>query len=123
MATARRSCGASSGSCSPAIIASSTGCARPHSSIGSSRSSKSRSDCCARVQRGRGMDFTLTPEQTMMAETARRIGEKFGLEYWRELDRTKSYPKEIWQAICEAGLCGVALPEEHGGAGLGMVEM
>jgi acyl-CoA dehydrogenase len=36
------------------------------------------------------MDFTLTPEQTMMAETARRIGEKFGLEYWRELDRTKS---------------------------------
>jgi acyl-CoA dehydrogenase len=69
------------------------------------------------------MDFTLSAEQTMMAETARRIGEKFGLEYWRELDRTKSYPKEIWQAICEAGLCGVALPEEHGGAGLGMVEM
>jgi acyl-CoA dehydrogenase len=69
------------------------------------------------------MDFSFTPEQTMMAETARRIGEKFGLEYWRELDRTKSYPDEIWKAICEAGLCGVALPEEHGGAGLGMVEM
>jgi acyl-CoA dehydrogenase len=69
------------------------------------------------------MDFTLSPEQSMMAETARRIGEKFGLEYWRELDRTKSYPEEIWQAICEAGLCGVALPEEYGGAGLGMVEM
>jgi acyl-CoA dehydrogenase len=69
------------------------------------------------------MDFTLSAEQTMMAETARRIGEKFGLEYWRELDRTKAYPKEIWQAICDAGLCGVALPEEYGGAGLGMVEM
>jgi acyl-CoA dehydrogenase len=69
------------------------------------------------------MEFSFTPEQTMMAETARRIGERFGLEYWRELDRTKSYPAEIWKAICEAGLCGVALPEEHGGAGLGMVEM
>jgi acyl-CoA dehydrogenase len=69
------------------------------------------------------MDFSFTPEQTMMAQTARRIGEKFGLEYWRELDRTKSYPAEIWKAICEAGLCGVALPEEHRGAGLGMVEM
>jgi acyl-CoA dehydrogenase len=69
------------------------------------------------------MEFSFTPEQTMMAETARRIGEKFGLEYWRELDRTKSYPAEIWKAICAAGLCGVALPEEHGGAGLGMVEM
>jgi acyl-CoA dehydrogenase len=69
------------------------------------------------------MEFSFTPEQTLMAKTARRIGEKFGLEYWRELDRTKSYPAEIWKAICEAGLCGVALPEEHGGAGLGMVEM
>lgn len=69
------------------------------------------------------MDFTLTNEQTLIADTARRVGERFGLEYWRELDRSKSYPHEIWKAICEAGLCGVALPEEHGGAGLGMVEM
>lgn len=69
------------------------------------------------------MDFALTDEQKMIADTARRVGERFGLEYWRELDRTKTYPHEIWRAICEAGLCGVALPVEYGGAGLGMVEM
>jgi acyl-CoA dehydrogenase len=69
------------------------------------------------------MDFTLTEEQRMLADTARRIGEKFCLEYWRELDRNKAYPKEMWQAICDAGLCGVALPEAVGGAGLGMLDM
>src|SRR5215469_4954714 len=69
------------------------------------------------------MDFSLTADQTMISQTARRIGEKFGLEYWRNLDRNKAFPTEIWAAICEAGLCGVALPEEHGGAGLGMLEL
>lgn len=69
------------------------------------------------------MDFALTDEQRMIADTARRVGERFGLEYWRELDRTKSHPTELWRAVCDAGLCGVALPEQYGGAGLGMVEM
>lgn len=69
------------------------------------------------------MQLTLTDEQNIMIETARRIGEDFGLEYWREKDAKKAFPGEIWKAICEAGLCGVALPEEYGGAGAGMLEM
>lgn len=69
------------------------------------------------------MDFSLTDEQRMMTDTARRIGETHGLDYWRKLDERGAYPSEMWQAICDAGLCGVALPETHGGAGLGMVEM
>lgn len=69
------------------------------------------------------MDFSYTDEQRMMVEAARKIGERFGLEYWRELDERKEFPKEIWAAICEAGLAGVALPTEYGGAGLGMLDM
>lgn len=69
------------------------------------------------------MDFQISQEQKMIAETARKVGDEFGLEYWRDIDAKKEFPKELWQAICDAGLCGVALPEEHGGAGLGMVEM
>jgi acyl-CoA dehydrogenase len=69
------------------------------------------------------MQFDLTPEQTMLADTARRAGEKFGLDYWRELDGNKAFPTAIWQAICEAGLCGVAIPEEYGGSGLGMLDL
>jgi acyl-CoA dehydrogenase len=69
------------------------------------------------------MNFELTEEQRMLAETARRIGEKFGLEYWREKDEAKAFPAEIWQAICDAGLCGVAVPEAYGGSGLGMLDL
>jgi acyl-CoA dehydrogenase len=69
------------------------------------------------------MDFARTDEQTMLIDTARRVGEKFGLDYWRELDAKKEFPAAIWKEICEAGLCGIAVPEEYGGAGLGMTEM
>ena len=69
------------------------------------------------------MNFELTEEQRMLAETARRVGEKYGLEYWRELDAKGQFPAEIWQAICDAGLCGVAVPEEYGGSGLGMLDL
>ena len=69
------------------------------------------------------MDFLLSDDQKMIAETARKVGDKFGLDYWRNLDAKKSFPAEFWSAVCEAGLCGVALPEKYGGAGLGMLEM
>jgi len=69
------------------------------------------------------MDFGLTDEQKLIVETATKIGERFGLDYWRDHDKRKAFPDGAWRAICEAGLAGVALPEEHGGGGLGMVEL
>ena len=69
------------------------------------------------------MDFAHTEEQTMLIKTARQVGEKYGLEYWRDLDARKEFPAAIWQDICDAGLCGIAVPEEHGGSGMGMTEL
>ena len=69
------------------------------------------------------MDFLLSDDQRLIADTARKVGDRFGLDYWRELDAKKSFPAEFWRAVCEAGLSGVALPEQYGGAGLGMQEM
>lgn len=69
------------------------------------------------------MDFTLNDEQKLMIETARKVGEAFGPDYWRKLDAEKAFPTECWQAICDAGLAGAMLPEDLGGAGLGMVEV
>lgn len=69
------------------------------------------------------MDFAPTEEQRMLIDTARRVGEKFGLDYWRELDGKKEFPAAIWQEICDAGLSGIAIPETYGGAGLGMTEL
>lgn len=69
------------------------------------------------------MDFRLSDEQRMVVESARKVGERFGLDYWRRHDADKAFPGEYWRAVCDAGLCGVALPDEHGGSGLGMLEM
>jgi len=69
------------------------------------------------------MDFQLTDEQKMIADTARKVGERFGLDYWRDHDKRKAFPHEFWKATCEAGIGGVALPEALGGSGLGMLEM
>lgn len=69
------------------------------------------------------MDFLLSDDQKAITDTARKVGDRFGLDYWREHDAKKSFPAEFWQAVCDAGLCGVALPEQYGGSGLGMQEM
>ncbi len=69
------------------------------------------------------MDFSWSDEHRLIAETARRIGEEFGPDYWLAKDKAKAFPREMWKAICDAGLVGVALPEAYGGGGLGMVEL
>jgi acyl-CoA dehydrogenase len=69
------------------------------------------------------MDFELSEDQRMVKDTARRVGERFGLDYWLAKDREHSYPAELWSAVCEAGLCGIALPEKYGGSDMGMVEV
>ena len=69
------------------------------------------------------MDFDLNQEQRMIQETAQRVGEDHGLDYWRKKDGAHEFPTELWQAVCDTGLCGIALPEEYGGSGLGMVEL
>lgn len=69
------------------------------------------------------MNFDITEEQQMMVQTARQIGERFGLDYWRRKDAAKEFPHEIWEAICDAGIAGIMVPEEHGGLGLGLVDL
>ncbi len=69
------------------------------------------------------MEFSLTQDHQLLSETARKVGEEFGLEYWRALDAKKEFAFDFWQKVCDMGLAGAALPEEHGGSGLGMLEM
>jgi hypothetical protein len=41
-------------------------------------------------------------------------------EYWRELDRARSYPTEFVRALTQAGYLSCLIPEEYGGTGLGL---
>jgi acyl-CoA dehydrogenase len=42
--------------------------------------------------------------------------------YWRELDKAQEYPDEFVRALTEAGWLAALIPEEYGGAGLGITE-
>lgn len=70
------------------------------------------------------MEFAFTDEQKMIAETVQAFfRENATSERTRKAMAADGIDRELWAAFCtELGLSGVGLPEEHGGAGLGMVE-
>ncbi|PYP87901.1 MAG: acyl-CoA dehydrogenase [Candidatus Angelobacter sp. Gp1-AA117] len=42
--------------------------------------------------------------------------------YWRELDARRAYPSEFVETLTKAGYMATLIPEEYGGAGLGLTE-
>ena len=70
------------------------------------------------------MDFAFTEEQQMIAETVTSFfAENATSERTRKAMAADGFDRELWSAFStELALGGVNLPEEHGGAGLGMVE-
>jgi len=44
----------------------------------------------------------------------------FPAAYWLKLDQTRSYPTEFVKALTEAGYLSILIPQEFGGAGLGI---
>ena len=68
------------------------------------------------------MDFAFTPEQAALRESIGRIVAGFDERYWLERDQTATFPFEFTEAIAAGGWLGIAMPEEFGGAGLGVTE-
>ncbi|MCH2431266.1 MAG: acyl-CoA dehydrogenase family protein, partial [Acidimicrobiales bacterium] len=70
------------------------------------------------------MDFDLTDDQQALADLADRIfGDLASTDRVAEVEATDDrFDRSLWEALAEAGLVGVALPERDGGLGLGMVE-
>ena len=61
-------------------------------------------------------------EQLDVKEAIAKICSKFTDEYWAEHDESGEYPHELHAALAKDGWIGIALPEELGGAGLGITE-
>ncbi|QZP07865.1 acyl-CoA dehydrogenase family protein [Caenibius sp. WL] len=70
------------------------------------------------------MEFAFTDEQAMIAETVQAFfKDNATSERTRAAMEADGIDRELWTAFCtELGLAGVGLPEDFGGAGLGMVE-
>lgn len=71
------------------------------------------------------MEFAFTEEQQMIVETVQPFfRENASSECTRAAMAGGGIDRDLWSAFGqELGLAGLALPEEHGGSGLGMVEL
>jgi len=68
------------------------------------------------------MDFALSQEQEAIRAAIERICEKFDAGYWLAKDRDGGFPHDFHKAFADAGWLGICIPEEYGGAGLGVTE-
>src|SRR5664279_3335847 len=71
------------------------------------------------------MDFSLTDDQESLRTLAADIfGDKAKPERVEAVEATaERFDRDLWRELAGAGLLGIALPEESGGAGLGLVEL
>ena len=68
------------------------------------------------------MDFLVTQQQRDVRDLAERICDAFDESYWLAKDESGEFPEEFYRAVADAGLLGIAMPEEYGGSGLGIAE-
>ena len=54
--------------------------------------------------------------------SVRDLCSRFPDRYWRDLDRASAYPTEFVEAMTRDGWLAALIPEEYGGAGLGIQE-
>jgi alkylation response protein AidB-like acyl-CoA dehydrogenase len=71
------------------------------------------------------MDFDLSKPQRLLKESARQfLARECGPERVRALMETETaHDDGLWQAIADQGWTGLLVAEEHGGLGLGLVEL
>tara|TARA_R110001606_G_scaffold12165_4_gene52356 strand:- start:33716 stop:34951 length:1236 start_codon:yes stop_codon:yes gene_type:complete len=83
------------------------------------------SEWCAKNQHASGIcfvDFELSDTQRETRGLAQKVCAAFDDSYWLEKDRAGHFPREFYHAIADAGLLGIAMPEDVGGVGLGISE-
>src|SRR5258708_31598052 len=59
-------------------------------------------------------------EQRRIRDAIERLCAGFGDAYWLERDRQGGLPEEFYAAVARDGWLRIALPQEDGGAGLGI---
>jgi acyl-CoA dehydrogenase len=68
------------------------------------------------------MSFALTDDQRALKTAVYDLCKQYTGEYWRELDAKREYPDAFINDLTKAGYLAVLIPQEYGGAGLGIME-
>jgi acyl-CoA dehydrogenase len=61
-------------------------------------------------------------ERNAIREGVHAVVSRFDDQYWLTRDEDGKFPHEFHRAMAEAGWLGITMPEEYGGAGLGVTE-
>lgn len=71
------------------------------------------------------MNFDLSDEQKMLGEQARSLlADMSSFDRLRTLiDSGAEWDEPLWRALADMGFLGAAIPEEHGGLGLGALDL
>lgn len=68
------------------------------------------------------MDFNPDEDVQLIREAIRDICSKFDDDYWADKDAKHEFPWDFYQALADGGWVGIAIPEEYGGGGRGLLE-
>src|SRR5213593_3369515 len=66
--------------------------------------------------------LNLTDDQRALKAGVAEICKRYPGEYWRELDQKREYPEAFVDELTRAGYLAALIPQEYGGAGLGVFE-
>ena len=72
------------------------------------------------------LDFELSEEQQLVLTSVRKALEPFQArreEILHQVMSEKTFPTDLWEAICSTGLLGCLIPEEYGGTEMGLLAM
>ena len=69
------------------------------------------------------MDFDFSADQVQLGDAVRKWVDKgYHFERRRATEKAQGFDRAAWNEIAELGLCGLYVPEEDGGLGMGPVE-
>jgi acyl-CoA dehydrogenase len=66
--------------------------------------------------------LAISPHEAEIRAAVERLCAPFDDAYWLAKDRDGGFPDDFHRAFANAGFLGIAIPEEHGGSGLGITE-
>ena len=68
------------------------------------------------------MESSVQEDRQSIRQAVRELCKGFPSAYWRDIDKHEKYPQEFVDALTASEYLAVLIPEEYGGAGLGITE-
>ena len=68
------------------------------------------------------MEFSFTDDQIAVRDAIAKLCEKYDDAYWLERETDGQFPEDFVKDMADGGWLGIAMPEEYGGSGLGVIE-